>query len=615
MHSIPVFLLMCCYTGTLSAVTKRRFGLCFPAALLSMPLILFISEFVSGSFRPGYVAVICIAAAFIPLIVFTGRKGELLRDMTGTGFIATVIAFLFFMAVDRNRHFTMWDEYSHWGVMVKEMLRLDAWYADPASRLMVHHEYPPFLSLFEMLWCRFTGGYSETGMYLSVHLFSLAMVVPPLGDTLSFSGTLRKKILPAFCLAAGFVLLVACFDPEGIFHTVYQDLALSLMFAYGFLLISGKRVFREPGAFPALVLCTAAMLITKQVGIAFVLVLWFYFLITGIGEAPSVPALIAAQAVLVAVPMLPFLAWSRYVGNLGYRGQFDLAKISPEGIIIAITDTYNETLGGSTLKAYVHALFEKNAAGLNFPLTYVAAFVAVLAIIRLLYRFLGGGTFGKRDAILLGVALTCGTGGYALVMGVLYLFCFGADEMVRLASFERYMGAWLLAEAVILAVILITRLDARGMLKPRGMVLALPVCMLIVNPVNLKVFVPALFTGSNGKPFMDTAKRIERHAGEGDGVFILSDDLATQFYVNYYADGIKTFFCTLDVTNLDLSDDETGANVAAMIFDNNDWLYVDDTSENFNGAYADRNGGERFEEGTLYRILEDGSLEAVRDKE
>ena len=611
MRSLLVFLMMTCYTGTFVAVTKQRFGRCFPAALLTMPMILYVSQFVTGSFRPGYVAILCIAVAFLPLLAFSRQKGALLRNMLGAGFIASLIAVLFFIVVDHNRYFTMWDEFSHWGVMVKEMMRLDAWYAEPAGRLMVHHEYPPFLSLFEMLWCHFTGGYSETGMYLSIHLFSFAMVVPPLADTLSSFKTTGKRIVLSVCMVFGFLLLVACFDPENIFHTVYEDLALSLMFAYAFLLIFRKEVFSRLGAFLALVLCTACLLITKQVGIAFALVLWFYFFITGIREKPSWRVFFAELAAVVAVPLLPYLAWSRYVRGLGYKGQFDLAKISPEQILPAVRDTYNETLEGITLKSYVHALFEKNVADFSFPLTYAAAFFVMLGIVWLLYLFFKDRSFGKRDAVTLGATLGCGTMGYALLMGVLYLFCFGGDEMFRLASFERYMGAWLLAEAVILVEVLLVLLDGQGLLRLRGIAIALLVCMLVGNSGNLNVLVPAVFTGSQSKPFIDMAAGIEQYAGEGEQVFILSDNLGIQFYVNYFADEMKMFFCTMDVPALDLSDEETRKNIGSMIFDNNDWLYVENTSKNFNSAFADRNNGEGLQKGTLYRIREDGSLEAT----
>ena len=83
------------------------------------------------------------------------------------------------LIIDYGRHFTHWDELMHWGKMTQEMLRLDKFYTDPASELLVHKYYPPGVPIFEMLWCRMSGGWSEAGQTMSLHflIFSANSVV------------------------------------------------------------------------------------------------------------------------------------------------------------------------------------------------------------------------------------------------------------------------------------------------------------------------------------------------------------------------------------------------------------------------------------------------------
>lgn len=52
---------------------------------------------------------------------------------------------LLVLVVDYKRCFSNWDELSHWGKMVKEMLRTDLFYSENISDLLVHKDYPPFL--------------------------------------------------------------------------------------------------------------------------------------------------------------------------------------------------------------------------------------------------------------------------------------------------------------------------------------------------------------------------------------------------------------------------------------------------------------------------------------
>ena len=55
---------------------------------------------------------------------------------------------------------------------------------------------------------------------------------------------------------------------------------------------------------------------------------------------------------------------------------------------------------------------------------------------------------------------TCGTIGYGLTLGILYMFCFSEAEMARLASYERYMASYLLGEILILLFLFIYNLNS-----------------------------------------------------------------------------------------------------------------------------------------------------------
>lgn len=149
-----------------------------------MGLILYISQMVFASFQPGMAVLLFVTISVIPAMIVYRRRVKVVLFTNGLS--CFLIAAVIFAILDYHRSFTQWDELSHWGMMTKEMLCLDNWYSVPTSRLLVHKDYPPFVSIIEMLGCKLAGGYSEAKAYLMLHLFSISMVTPFLADSIQW---------------------------------------------------------------------------------------------------------------------------------------------------------------------------------------------------------------------------------------------------------------------------------------------------------------------------------------------------------------------------------------------------------------------------------------------
>ena len=78
------------------------------------------------------------------------------------GLISFISIYVLYIILDYKRRFTTFDEWYHWGMMVKESLRLDKFYSVAESNLHIHKDYPPFISILEVIFCKFSGGYSES---------------------------------------------------------------------------------------------------------------------------------------------------------------------------------------------------------------------------------------------------------------------------------------------------------------------------------------------------------------------------------------------------------------------------------------------------------------------
>src|SRR5574344_458490 len=137
MYLIIPLLYFLLFNGTLTVVFKKKFGECLPLTLVITTLIMFISQLLFKTFNVGFYLNIFVAVLFPILLGYfkfiAKKKLELKENYFTKGFFIFVLLYLFVMILDFNRTFSQWDELSHWGVMVKEMFRLDKFYSVDAS--------------------------------------------------------------------------------------------------------------------------------------------------------------------------------------------------------------------------------------------------------------------------------------------------------------------------------------------------------------------------------------------------------------------------------------------------------------------------------------------------
>lgn len=157
---------------------KKSFGISLPATLTGTVLLAYFSQLLFHTFNIGIYVCIAVAVSAVILLILKRKDRDFISRCFSEGFFVFLAICLFFLVMDYGRWLSEWDEYSHWGKMVKEMFRLDRFYSEPQSNLLVHKDYPPFAVIFEMLWCRFSGGYSAGGATMALHILGFSMVLP-----------------------------------------------------------------------------------------------------------------------------------------------------------------------------------------------------------------------------------------------------------------------------------------------------------------------------------------------------------------------------------------------------------------------------------------------------
>ncbi len=167
--------------STVSVVSKEKFGTALPFTFILSSFVMYPSGYLFGTFNIGLSILVILSVASVPLYLISIKKGYIdslfiSKNIFTIGFVSFIFIFIVWGIIDYGSFFRKWDELSHWGVMIKEMLRLDDFYSLSESTLNWHKEYPPIIQCFELLWVKL-GAYSETALRISVQVLTLSLPV------------------------------------------------------------------------------------------------------------------------------------------------------------------------------------------------------------------------------------------------------------------------------------------------------------------------------------------------------------------------------------------------------------------------------------------------------
>lgn len=574
-------------------IGKKTFGVSLPVTLMMSVLFVYVSQFVFGTFSIGlYICLTAAAAAVFALILHKSllKKDPLVTErFFSKGFFAFLVVYFLFLIVDYRRFFTSWDELSHWGKMVKEMLRLDSFYSEAASDLLVHKDYPPFISLFQMLWCRLTLGYSEARVTTALHVFEFAVLIPPVADRLQDKAlTVKRALLYDLLLTVIFAMLIFNFDFSG-FNTIYTDLLMPVLYVYIMYVIMDRSLRRSGFGYCSIVIGQICLMISKQMSISFVLLAWLFFTVTEITDSGSPEPyfkkrplfLLCRSGGVLLLPLLANMSWSHYIGTLGISGQFNLSALSL-GAFLDIIKGGGTYAQHNAYKDYINALFTMTQSSGTFELPYAAAVLLAVCILICLYYLFRRVMDKKELAGYLSVFLT-GNVCYALTMLVLYMFFFSESEMIQLASYQRYMCSYVVSEYLLLLLILISLLTRAkfDFMNFKYLTASLGVCMLIFDASKLSNLSPQLFNGMPLSDYHSRAEKLQQLSEDGDSIFLVStSNCATMYFLNYYLDD-REFDARYLYSDVALQSAENAEywNTVIDCIKENDYLYVYDSAD------------------------------------
>lgn len=504
-----------------SVVFRKKFSDSLAPALMLHMIIVMLSGMIFHKLSLGIYGGMAFFAGAIVWRLVQDRPDmkALARALWNDGLFILFVLYLFSFFSNYEKRFTEWDEFSYWGMVLKESLRLDMLHAESPLPLF-HKDYVPAATLFEVIWCRLSGRFFEADAYRAIQVVMFAMLLPmfnsfaPVTPAGAAPAGIRQNLQWAFLgrgrqLAAVFfvmlLLLLLCRAPDTKFyHSIYTDYFLGVVFFHCAMLAWRDN---ENKAYQALVLALgfATLLLTKQTGIMLLpLVFALYIVKLALFDARSTGEWSCAKlfSVACATVLVSVLLWyffnlfvdarvstDSYQSYSGFRATRIIDAFKPAGSsAIERVDEFR--------KAFVKAVFLREVLR---PIPFVPA----VAIISWLVFVLARGREGveqQRKVRLAGYFMVLSALTYIVQMYILYAVAFSVREYLGLASYNRYMATMLLS-IMLLAVYLYYETGAwkKHIIGNYITLVMLAVCSLLLRNSVLLQALPGGWAGDHRK--------------------------------------------------------------------------------------------------------------------
>lgn len=545
-----------------SASFKLSFEKSLPIGILVSILVTFIFGFID--LRIGLFISCAMAILSIPITLIRTKQNEY---TIGTSFfnvylLSFIILYIFVFVINAGKVFDRWDEYSHWGLMAKEMYRLNKYYYVKESVLTAHPEYPPFGQIWQYIWCKLIGVFKESNLYNAKLTFCLSILLSALARVIDINEKPKKifeKALDVALLCVIVVLIAALprLNDGSMFRTIYAEGTMIVLTVFTVIL---SLFVCTKSRYDIIIygLSVASLVLVKQIGILFasisilILVIRRIIICRGMNKSTDEDIIkethsfnssnIGMIITGMASAIIPWFIWNRVTNYNTEAGQFDSSRFS-------ISEMMSIMQGRGT-QAQQQCIIDFTSSLFTWKLTWITGmgYVAltivmtiVLVVICITRMRINGSIYHNQDCLwrrnMAGagdkdeyvfaamVALPITSIGYAIVMQVMYLFGFSEIEMAGLACYTRYMNSLMGMWGIVVIVIGISYYSdyVKGCLDYKIGILVSLILIMFIGISGFKYeFTPGMLTHNNEGAFIRDAENIDKYTDEGSSIYLIS---------------------------------------------------------------------------------------------
>lgn len=412
-----------------------------PIVLFSIVLFIYIGGMVKKLELSVYavliISFIYLILCFVEFFKLKDKK-RVLVNVFSPGFVLWIIMFAFVYLYHRGRMLIEWDEFSHWGDVVKAMFSINDFSTSKES-LSAFQSYLPAMSIFQYYFQIINGSFKECLLFFSYDIFSLTLIISFL-DNFNFT---KKKILLMLLF-----LFIIIFSPMLFFNNFYTsimiDAFLSIVFAYVIISICFNNNYSK---FDLINISFSLMILTltKDIGILFsaiallIVIIDILFVKNKFSfNLKKIFKLLKPVYLFCFSILFVYILWKLNIyindASTAFSNPINFKELL--NVIIGNDSSYKTNV----LSNYVTALSENSIIDNNLKLNIYAVFGLLLLIIISVYTCVDN---NKRTFKICFGIMFLGNIFYVILMVVLYMFKFSEYEALNLASYSRYMSIYL----------------------------------------------------------------------------------------------------------------------------------------------------------------------------
>jgi hypothetical protein len=450
---------------SLSYLIRSTLLISLPTAIFGVTAVLYTFSLFNQLLLGFWVVLVAIALATIVSVVLLIKEKEFvshLKSLLSPGLVIFVFLALFSFLLTRGMQLSSWDEFSHWGTIVKATYLHDA--IGPYNPVdLGFRSYPPSLSLFEYFITKLGGPWLEGNIFWAYQLIIWSLFTPFFAQL-----TWRRwgQLLVVTPLA--FIAPLAFFNSLSV---ILVDPLLGMLFGYALAIAYVGNVLQWRLAVHVglsvfmLTLAKDAGTFMASLGVALYLIRLFAARKTNPDEWSW-----KRFAILSSIPTLSLVA-----SNQSWAALVSARVEAPSFQNPIDIGAFFGALRGEGPTYWQEVLSTFGFGVSNYPINTdgVVAIpqlqlIVIFALVIATFEWLVSRRMGRRFGFASLGTVTIGAVVYTYGLLVLYLFRFGEYEAVKLASYERYLGTYWAGIALFVALVAIWLVAGSGSNQTMG---------------------------------------------------------------------------------------------------------------------------------------------------
>lgn len=495
-------------------------------------------SFLLGMIKLLGISSIVIILISIALYVLAIRKtinenkvSKLLKNTFTPGFVVFMVLSLMFFVALKGKLLDSFDEFSHWGDVVKAMMQINDFASNKLSR-SIFKTYPPGMSLFQFFFEKLnsiiTGeSFSEWMLYYSYYLFEFALIVPICKD-FSF-----KRITPLITLILTTILVPYTFYTNA-YTAIYIDPFLSFLLCAGAIELLWHN---ECDLWFDIRVCSIMfmLVLAKDAGIIFALLIGIAYVIEHIldnnEKITSKKNLIIIASALLSI-LIPKLLWSLSCMINNAHGLFEakIDFISLINVLLGKEDSYRITVLKKYIEIFLTGGLIIGRAGIEIVYIVLTMFSLTgiyIAVNQAVRKNLIKESYAYSSMTMLMSSMII----FIIGMVIIYMYKFSEPEAIGLASMWRYLCIVYLAAWLFINVSLIRTFDE--IIDKTKTVCLLLICLMFIS-APLEIIVP-YFTRANVKASINIRSEYQELINKTNEIV---EPGSTVWYVSQNTDGL-----------------------------------------------------------------------------